>query len=264
MCFLTALFATALSPLFLDVSSEVRTTYVSLGKIMEDRPMQVTGVRFGADAGPFGRFGIRNWDVSSLTGRRSDTHRHAFYHTELGPTWQYDFDIAEGWKLKNDLTRSWTMYRGFNREHDASNRTYHWWQIEQSLENPYIVPFSRLRRTFRGKDFFYAKVGIRHRFPIWEQLSFTPSVFTEGGHAHVFKRTFGRNIDGTGWGGGGLGSVSFRFEFSWRFCDNCSAFAYVEQYDVVGGDQRRTNGASTYRCAHNDWTHGGIGLRLKF
>ena len=24
------------------------------------------------------------------------------------------------------------------------------------------------------------------------------------------------------------------------------------------------NGASTYRCAHNDWTHGGIGLRLKF
>ena len=40
--------------------------------------------------------------------------------------------------------------------------------------------------------------------------------------------------------------------------------AYVEQYEVVGGDVRRTNAASSSRCAHNDWTHGGLGLRVKF
>ena len=264
MSFLITLFASALSPFFVDVSSEVRTTYVSLGKIVEDRPMEATGVRLGVDAGPFGRFGIRNWDVSSLTGRRSDAHRHGFYHTEFGPTWQYDIDFTEGWRFKSDLTRSWTIYRGFRPDYDSSNRSYQWWQVDQSLENPYLVPFYRLRRTFHGKDFVYFKMGVRHRFPVWEQLSFTPSVFTEGGNARGLRRTFGENRDGTGWGGGGFGSVSFRFEFSWAFCGNFSAFAYVEQYDVVGGDKRRTNGASTYRCAHNDWTHGCVGIRLKF
>ena len=56
----------------MEVSPEVRSTYVSLGKLMEDRPMLVVGSRVGVDAGDFGRFGIRNWEVSSLTDRRSD------------------------------------------------------------------------------------------------------------------------------------------------------------------------------------------------
>ena len=226
--------------------------------------MQVTSLRAGCDAGAFGRFGLRNWDVSSLTGRRSDVHRHACYHTEFGPTWQYGVDIAEGWRFKSDLTRSWTVYRGFNRAHDSSNRTYHWWQVEQSLENPYIVPFYRLRRTFRGNDYMYFKAGVRRRFPLFGGLSITPSVFTEGGNARSWRRTLGENVSGSGWGGGGVNSMSFRIEFDWNVSDWASAFCYVEQYDVIGGDARRTNGASPSRCAHNDWTHGGIGLRLRF
>ena len=258
-----SLFASFLSPFFVEFSPEVRTTYVSLGKIMEDRPMQVTSLRGGFDTGTFGRFGIRNWDVSSLTGRRSDIHRHTFYHTEFGPTWQYDLDIADEWKLKSDLTRSWTLYRGFNREHDASNRTYHWWQVEQSLENPYIVPFWRLRRTFRGMDYFYFKAGVRRRFALPWNLSITPSVFAEGGNSRSWKRTLGRNIEGSDWSGG-ANSVSFRLELGWRIADWVTAFAYVEQYEMVGGDVRKTNAASSNRCLHNDWTHGGIGLRMKF
>ena len=92
----------------------MRSSYVSLGKLMEDRPMQITNIRAGYDTGSFGRFGLRNWDVSSITDRRADAHRHALYHTELGVTWQYDLAIADRWKLKSDLTRSWTLYRGFD------------------------------------------------------------------------------------------------------------------------------------------------------
>ena len=118
---LTLAAASLLSPFFLEVTPEVRSSYVSLGKLMEDRPMQITSVRAGYDAGDFGRFGIRNWDVSSLTDRRHDAHRHACYHFEFGPTWEYDLKIAEEWTLKSDVTRSWTLYRGF--ENEASNRT---------------------------------------------------------------------------------------------------------------------------------------------
>ena len=167
--------AGVLSPFFFEATPEVRSTYQSLGKIVEDRPMQMTSLRGGFDAGDFGRFGVRNWDVSSLTGRRSDAHRHALYHSELGLTWQRDIEIADGWRLRNDLTRSWTMYRGFGD--GGSNRTYHWYQIDQSLENPYVVPFWRIRKCFRGSDYLYFKAGLRRRFEIRDGISVTPSVF---------------------------------------------------------------------------------------
>ena len=252
-----------LAPFFFEATPEVRTSYVSLGKLMEDRPMQVTFTRFGYDAGAFGRFGIRNWDVSSLTDRRRDAHEQAFYHTELGPTWQYDLPLADGWALKSDITRSWTFYRRFNSAHAASNRTYNWYQIDQSLANPYIVPFYRLRKCFRGNDYVYFKAGVRRRFGIWESLYVTPSVYAEGGSRRNYQRVIGTRTDGERWSDG-VSSVSFRLELGWKFSENFSAFAFVEQYEVVGQAARHAISASSYRCAHNDWTLGGIGCRLKF
>ena len=253
--------ASVLSPFFLEVAPEVRTTYVSLGKIVEDRPMQITSVRAGVDAGAFGRFGVRNWDVSSLTDRRDDVHRHALYHTEFGPTWQYDLDIADEWRLRSDLTRSWTIYRGFDAE--ASNRTYHWYQLDQSLENPYLVPFWRMRKCFRGNDYFYFKAGVRRKFAVIGDFSLTPSVYTEGGSSRDLRRVLGKRIGGGDWYDG-VSSVSFRMELDWRISDNVTAFAFAEQYEIVGGDARRTIRASSYRCAHGDWTLGGVGLRFRF
>jgi len=256
------LLASLLSPFFVEFTPEVRTTYQSLGKIVEDRPMEINSLRFGWDSGLFGRFGARHWEVSSLTDRRADVHRHALYHTEWGATWQYDWKFADGWTLKNDLTRSWTIYRGFDNE--DSNKTYHWWQIDQSLENSYVVPFYRLRRAFITNDYLYFKAGLRRRFVVWRELSITPSVFVEGGNGRNFKRAFGRNVNGGGWGAGGVGSVSFRLEAGWTFNEWLSAFAAVEQYVAVGEDVRDTNAASSNACTHNDWTHGAVGFRLRF
>ena len=257
-----AIFAAGvLSPFFLEVTPEVRSTYQSLGKIVEDRPMQITSVRAGYDAGDFGRFGIRNWDVSSLTDRRHDAHRHALYHTEFGPTWQYDIDIADEWRFKSDLTRSWTIYRGF--ESRVSNRTYHWWQVDQSLENPHLVPFWRVRKCFRGNDYLYFRAGVRRKFAFADDFYVVPSVFVDGGSSCNQRRVFGAKRGGGEWREG-VSAVSLRLEFGWRISESFTAFAFVEQYEVFGGDERRTNRASSYRCAHNDWTHGGFGLRMKF
>ena len=112
--------ASILSPFFVELTPEVRTTYQSLGKLVEDRPMQVTFARAGYDTGRFGRIGIYNFDVSSLTDRRADIHRHALYHTEYGVFGAYDWKIADGWTLRNDLMLAITLYRGF--ENGASSR----------------------------------------------------------------------------------------------------------------------------------------------
>ena len=252
--------AGVLSPFFFEATPEVRSTYQSLGKIVEDRPMQITNVRGGFDAGEFGRFGIRNWDVSSLTDRRHDAHRHALYHTEFGPTWQYDIDIADNWWLKSDLTRSWSLYRGFSA--GSGNRTYHWYQLDQSVENPHLVPFWRVRKCFRGNDYLYFRAGVRRKLAFANNFYVTPSVFVDGGSSRNQKRVFGSKCGGGDWREG-ASAVSLRFEFGWRVSECVTAFAFVEQYEVVGGDERRTNRASSYRCAHNDWTHGGFGIRMK-
>ena len=253
--------ASVLSPFFFEATPEIRSTYQSLGKVLEDRPMQITSLRGGIDAGEFGRFGARNWDVSSLTDRRHDTHRHALYHTEFGPTWQYELKFRNDLWLVSDLTRSWTLYRGF--ENRADNKTYHWYQLDQSLENPYLAPFYRIRRCFRGNDYLYVRVGVRRKFVLTDALYVTPSVFADGGSSRNNRRVLGAKPGGGEWSSG-ASSASFRLEAGWRISEHATAFAFVEQYEIVGGDCRRANRASSYRCAHNDWTHGGVGLRVRF
>ena len=252
-----------LAPFFVDVTPEVRSSYVSLGKLMEDRPMQITNVRVGYDAGMFGRFGIRNWDVSSLSDRRHDVHRRAFYHFEFGPTWQYDIELLDGWTLKSDITRSWTMYRGFKSDYASSNKTYSWWQIEQELANPYLVPFYRLRKCFRGNDYVYFKVGVRKRLPLFKDFYLTPSVYAEGGSNRNYRRAIGTRPDGERWHSG-VSSVTLRLELGWSFLEHVSAFVFVEQYEVVGQDARSVIETSDNRCAHKDWTLGGVGCRIRF
>ena len=263
MQFAAIIAASLISPFFVEVAPEVRSSYVSLGKLMEDRPMQITSVRAGYDAGDFGRFGIRNWDVSSLTDRRHEAHRHFLYHFEFGPTWQYDIELFDNWTLKSDITRSWTIYRGFKSDYALSNKTYSWWQIEQELANPYLVPFYRLRKCFRGNDYLYFKVGVRKKLSFLEDFYLTPSVYAEGGSSRYCRRVVGTRPDGERWHSG-VTSVTLRLELGWSVCEHVSAFTFVEQYEIVGQDARDAIDESTYRCAHKDWTLGGIGCRIRF
>lgn len=256
------LVASLLAPFYAYVNPEVRTTYLSLGKIVEDRPMQVTAVGFGWDTGILGRFGVKNWNVSSLTDRRHDVHRHALYHYEMGPAWQYDWKFSDAWRLRFDLTRHWTVYDGF--KNPGGDNVYHWWEFGQALENPYVVPYYRLRHSFRTSDFFYFGVGLRKRIPIWRSWYATPCVYVEGGNAGNSRRMFGNNVRGDSWGYGQVTSVTMRLETGWRFNEHFTCFAYVEQYEVVGDDARATNAASDYLCTHNDWTLGGVGIRMAF
>ena len=256
--------ASILSPFFVELTPEVRTTYQSLGKIVEDRPMQTTLVRAGYDTGRFGRFGFYNFDVSSLTDRRADVHRHALYHTEYGLFGAYDWKIADGWTLRNDLMFAITLYRGF--ENDSSNGDYGWIQFLQSLENPYVVPYYRIRRYGLDTDYFYFRIGVRRKCRFLDDFYVTPEIYVDGGNSRNYRRVIGKNVNnGNGdWGHGGVSSITFRLEAGWEMCDWATLFAFVEQYEITGGDARDSNAASAYECAHNDWTYGGVGLRMRF
>ena len=68
---IAVLAAGVLSPFFFEATPEVRSSYVSLGKLVEDRPMQITNIRAGYDAGDFGRFIWNPWFLPQCQyGRR--------------------------------------------------------------------------------------------------------------------------------------------------------------------------------------------------
>lgn len=250
----------ALSRLSVRFAPEFRSTYISLGKLMEDRPMQVTGLRLAYDLGDFGKIGVRNWDVSSMTDRRHDAHRHALYHTEIGPTWEHDLRISDEWRLHNDFTTSCTFYRGF--ENPDSNRTYWWWQNEPALVNPYLTPFCRFRRCVYPIDYLYCQIGVRRRFDLGKGFYVTPGILAEGGNRRNQNRVFGRRADGESVRAG-FHAFTPRLELGWTVNAHLTFFAWVEQYEVFGS-ARRVNADYAYRCAHNDWTYGGFGLRASF
>ena len=253
--------ASLISPFFVDLTPEIRTTYVSLGKIVEDRPMQTTYARVGYDTGPFGKFGIYNFDVSSLTDRRADDHRHVLYHTEYGPFWDYDWKIAKDWTLCNGIMAVITLYRGF--ENDASNGDYGWIQLGQSLENPYVVPYYRMRRYGLDTDYFYFRLGVRRKCRFLDDFYVTPEIAADGGNGRNYRRVVGARADGGEWNSG-VSSLTFRLEAGWEISACFTLFAYVEQYEVTGGATREANAQSSSPCAHNDWTLGGVGLRMQF
>lgn len=86
----------------------------------------------------------------------------------------------------------------------------------------------------------------------------------DGGNDLNYNRVIGKREKGEDWGGGGFSSMTFRLELGWAFCDWATVFAFVEQYEVIGHDARMENARSSHPYAHNDWTLGGIGLRMRF
>ena len=77
---IAVLAAGVLSPFFLEMTPEVRSAYQSLGKIVEDRPMQITNIRFGYDAGAFGR--IHQFAVNVYWRRGADYYSIPWHGTK--------------------------------------------------------------------------------------------------------------------------------------------------------------------------------------
>ena len=253
-----------LGDLHLTVTPEVRTAYISLGKVVEDRPMQITSAKGNVDLDFLGRLGVTFFGVSSLTDRKSHVHWHPLYFNDIGPYWGYDWEVAEGWTLKSELSRQWSLFRGFEPEYESSSHTIHWWQLDQELANPYLTPFWRLRKVHRPMDLFYTKFGVKRKFPFLEDFYLMPMVYLEGGDVTNIERRLGKRPNGGRYNNPTTCSITFRLELGWRISRYFTAFAAVDQYDVVLKSGRDAVRASADECAHTDLTVGSFGVRCSF
>ncbi len=263
-----------LDPFFVNIDPSWRTAYHSRGRIIEDRPMMMTLARVGFDSkkhGDFGKIGLWHWNVSSLSGRRDMYHRRPLNEMDYGIFWNYTVDFGKyndawkGWSLTSEILKDWITLEGYTERYRASktNASINEWRFSQSLNNPYVTPFYLLRRAFHPNNWFYARLGVLHKFAITDNLAFTPIFYTEFGDSHHFERRYGAQAGG-GHYHSGLMALNLILEISWKISDTMTIYANVHQFHVAD-EEARDNIRNPSTPGHRrDLTIGTIGLRFRF
>lgn len=256
-----------LSPFFLDVTADVRSAYITRGKVIEDRPMQITHIRPGWDTGVIGKFGYRGWLVSSLTDRRSEVHRRAFYETDSGIFWNYAWKIDEDgrWRFVTEVLKNWMKFNGYTAAAHAkgSDDSIDEWRFGNALENPYVTPYWLHRRGIREKDWSYYQVGLRKKFPLSESVSLTLDYQVDFGNRRHMLVRYGGFRDGTSYSNDIQSSTVF-VTLGWQVTDWCELRAGVHQFDLLSSKARRACDDHKANFGHKDLTVGVISCRLRF
>ena len=247
------------------VQPDLRTAYISRGKVIEDRPVASALVRGQLNLGDWGSPGIQSWDLCSLGNRRADVHRRAFNETDIGVYWHYDYSFCEEWRLSSEVVKYWVMFPGYRDPYRAkkTDSMINEWRVLQSLENPYVTPFYLLRRGYHPNDWFYIRAGVRHSFDLGGGFSLVPQWYSENGNEWLFERRYGRRQGGRKYHSG-MQASNFILELAWKMSKNLSFFVSVHQFDIVSADAWRNVKANVSPCMRRDLTVGTIGCRIKF
>lgn len=256
-----------LSPMSLDVRGEVRSAYISRGKVIEDRPMQMNLIRTGCDTGSFGRLGFWAWTVSSLTGSRQDVHQRAFCETDPGVFWNYGWklDDAGEWRLVTEVLKDWILLNGYTEDYHArgADDPIDEWRIGNSLENPFATPYWLMRRGINEYDWAYFQVGLRKRFQLMSMLSLVVDYQIDMGNRRHLTLRYGAFEDGSGYSDG-IQSSNLRITLGWEISDWIEAFAGVHQFDLLASKARDACADHNACCGNADLTVWTVGCRMTF
>ena len=245
--------------------SEVRTAYISRGRVCEDRPVETQLIRADAGIGPYGRVGLWNWDVSALGNRRQNIFRRTCHEMDYGVYYHYDWEIDKDWSLASEVMRDWITLpgaRGHVRGH--GDATIYEWRLYEALKNPYLTPWCLIRRGTHPNNWTYYRVGVQHGFPLVDNLTLTPIFYAELGDERHFNRRYGQNVRGRSYHSGPQALVA-QLELAWKIRDWISLTATLSQFGLVSDDARASimeNGSRGQR--RRDLTIFGLGVVMKF
>ena len=250
--------AVAMSFLSATFNAEVRTAYLSRGKVVEDRPVEANELRLTARLGAderFGRTGVWHFDYSSLTPRCNPGTTWFMHEFNWGAFYHYNLEVIEDWTLESEIMPYWVLIP----EVDPSME---WWVI-QSLRNPYLVPSWFMRRGTEGADCTYFKLGLQkpvdfRDFGV-EGLTVTPGVFAELGNSHLMTGRYGLREDGSAIPTG-IQSLIAEIRAIYRINRNFGVYAILQQFDLVNADARR----QTHKPNCRDLTIFTIGCKVEF
>jgi hypothetical protein len=255
-----------LSALSFTYQPDVRTAYLSRGRISEDRPIQSNLLRLDVSLDEWGGVGLWHWHYNSLTDRMREKRDCQLTESDWGVFYNYGWEIAEDWTLKSEVMIRWFTFLFYHEpykgESDHSMLEYY---LEQSLENPYLVPMLRVRRCVHENDYCYFRTGVRRRFPleqfeVLEGLTITPAFYVDFGDDNQRRLRYGaKRPDGSEWSSG-IMSVLGEITLSYPINKHFNAYTSLQQFAIVDDDARE----NTHHPYHRDYTIFTVGVKCRF
>lgn len=242
--------------------ADIETAYICRGYVWDSRPFSAQYVDGEVNLGDFGRFDGYVWSMSALSSKgHSTSMRNAYNEVDYGIRYAYDVHIAEGWTLVNGVAKQWVTNPGVRHNpHSLID-----WQVFQTLRNPYITPYWKLRYIRRPYQAAYWCVGAFHSFELTDTLSLTIDVFGDLGDARHYRHLYGPkpHHEESNYHGG-LQSLNFMLRLDWKAMEHLGFYAFVAQLCTVSEDAREAIRATNAEESKCDITYGGVGLKLDF
>lgn len=248
--------------LSLHAYADIESAYVCRGFVWDSRPCAAQFIDGELNLGDYGRFDGYVWTISALSSKgHSTSMRNAFNEVDYGIKYSYDIHIADEWTLVSGVGKLWVTNPGVR--HNAHSLID--WQVFQSLRNPYITPYWKLRYIRRPYHAAYWCVGALHEFGITDNLSFTVDFFGDFGDARHYRHLYGPkpNHPESNYHGG-LHALNLVLRLDWKVTENFGLYAFVAQLCTVSQDAREALHESTADESKRDITYGGVGLKLDF
>ena len=251
--------------LSLTAGADVRSAYLSRAKVCEARPMSSQSVSGDVQLYPIhlpGRVGIDFWTISSLTHKMDSIHKNMFFHErDFTLRYGYDWEIAEDWRLANDVMSTWVNLPGY---WPGSDFCRHEWRFAQRLDNPWVTPYYLIRRSVHPDDWLYVRIGAQHAFRLTDTLSLTPNFYAECGNDRHFRQRYGANDPPWKSYDNGVQALNAVLTLSWKVTKWATIFASVQQFDIVDDDARDRTKARKTHNSRRDLTVGTVGVVCRF
>lgn len=242
--------------------ADVESAYICRGYVWDVRPYSAQFADAAVDLGAFGRIDASVWTMSAMSssGHSDAMSRYAYAEIDYMLRYSYDIEITEGWRLSSGIARQWVTNPGYK-----GGRTVCDFQFMQSLQNPYVTPYWKVRAIHRPFDETYFIVGAKKGFALTDDLTLTVDFFGDLGDRRHFENLYGPKPGSpTSNYRGGLQALNLVFRLDYALADHIGLFAFIGQFGVVHEDARRAVKATKTPEARRDLTYGGVGVSIDF
>ena len=244
--------------------ADVETAFLCRGFVWDTHPISTQYLDFDFDAAPVGHFSAYTWGLLQKSpASHADGQSYRCNEIDYGLRYAYDLEFAKEWNLVSGVARQWVTFPG--REHRCSNSVIDW-QVFQSLRNPYLVPYWKMRYIYKPFVELYWIAGVKRSFPVVkDKLDLTLDLFGDFGDSRHCRNIFGpKPHDPSSNYHGGIQSLNAVVRLDYHVAEHVNIFAFVAEYSVIDEAGRRALKARRDIDGIRDIVYGGVGVSLEF
>lgn len=220
-----------------NAAGEVHSAYLPRGKVSDTRPVVYGFGNLDCRSADYGYLRFQYWSLHCLTAERKDIQwRRCCVEEDYAFLYGYDWKAIEDVLTFKTLAGSyWVTLDGYREAMDHSDFE---WYFREEVVNPYLTPYTQLRKMVHPYSSLFARAGVKRSVPIAGGVSFEPNTWLDGGDGHWQTRRYpsaayrGREVSG----GFGTGVVDLRLQ--WKVAEAFRVYGGVREFCALAQDIR--------------------------